>query len=854
MWKVLSPNEKLSVTVKQGSAGEISYAVEKHGRPVTEDCRLGLMTSLMDFTQGLRFSHQQTAEIRETYAIPAGKKAVYVNDANEMALHFTRDDLPFVLRVRAYEEGMAFRYEIPMEGELLSVRYETTDFCFPESFDKLWLQDWVASYEAPYNSTAWGVHHRDRHYGMPSLLYSQQSGCWVMINKANVLNTNGSYCISHLKGTGERRLLLGFAPEEHGQPIPSPLPFKSPWRLMVVEDSLDGVVNATLNYNLNPPSVMEDTSWIRPVRALWAWWSSDMGAQLYSEARQYVDFAAAMGFEAVVLDALWDESWIKEFCAYAHARNVSPWLWTAMQRIDTYEKASRFLPLWKSWGIDGIKIDFFENDSRYTAWQYNMMADIMKEQKLMINFHGSTKPMGEGRTWPHFMTAEGIMGLEHYKWSDMPSAGHNCTVPFIRNAAGPMDYTPVGFSNKNRNTSLAHQMALAAVFDSGCQHYSASIFHLEPWEGTNFLRRLKPKYDGVKLLSGYPGDHVAMLRWVEKTEEYIIGCITNANRTLRLSFDFLPPGEFEAEIYGDNSFGNAITYEKIRVTRDTVRDIAMPDHGGTGIYIAREIRPLAIGADSGYMSSRLTRFPAEGARVMHGSEMVSLSRESKAILLSGSAEFVINDLPAFKRYTLRFYYMAESPWKVEITDGKNTVKADMMASGAPDIPVAGQLTMLLGEGPASLVVRRLSGAVPIITELRVIDNDPPETIVLSVGTGIISGGAELMEAGDGEYKAVGLGRGGEIAFDNVMLSKDGAYILRINYYAGVGGAADVHINGGEPVKTYLAGVGLWGATRRGDILGREVLTRLHRGKNTIRIASGENILPHIREITITPDV
>jgi alpha-glucosidase len=854
MWKVTSPKGTLSVAVKHGTAGDLSYTVEKHGRPVTVDCNLGLMTGLCDFTQGLQFSHQQTNEIRETYSIPVGKKAVYTNNANEIALHFMRDGLPFVLRVRAYDEGMAFRYEIPVEGEALSVLYETTDFRFPESFDKLWLQDWVASYEAPYNKTAWGIHNKDRHFGMPSLLYSQQNECWVMINEANVLNTNGSYCISHLKGTEERRLVLDFAPEEHGQPIPSFMPFTSPWRLMVVEDSLDGIVNATLNYNLNPPSVIEDTSWIRPVRALWAWWSSDMGAQLYTEAKQYVDFAAAMGFEAVVLDALWDESWIKEFCDFAHKRNISPWLWTAMQSIDTYEKASHFLPLWKSWGIDGVKIDFFENDSHHTAWQYNMMADIMKEQKLMINFHGSTKPMGEGRTWPHFMTAEGIMGLEHYKWSDMPDAGHNCTVPFIRNAAGPMDYTPVGFSNKNRNTSLAHQMALAAVFNSGCQHYSASIFHLEPWEGTNFLRRLKPKYDGVKVLSGFPGDHVTMLRWVNKTEEYIIGCITNANRTLRLAFDFLPPGEFEAEIYGDNRFGNAITYEKIKVTRDTVRDIVMPEHGGTGIYIAREVKPLAMGFSGGYMSDRLARYPAEGARVMHGSEMVNLSREQKAVMLSGSVEFMINDLPAFKRYTLRFYYMAESPWKVEITDGKAKVKADMMQSGAPGIMVAGQLTMLLGEGSARLIIRRLSGAVPIITELRVIDNDPPETIAINAGAGIVSGGAELMDAGDGEYKAVGLGHGGEIVFDNVMLPKDGAYILRINYNAGVGGAAGVYVNGGEPVRAYLAGVGLWGATRRGDILGREVLVLLSRGKNIIRIASIESTLPYIREITITPNV
>lgn len=851
MWKLNSPGGNLRVSVGQNNDGGLFYSVEKNGRAVIEQSALGISTSLGDFTGGLAFERRENDSISEIYSIPAGKKAVYENNANEMSLCFRLGDIPFVLRARAYDEGAAFRYEIPAEGKTLLVNYETTDFRFPENYDKLWLQNWVASYEAPYDPTGWGVNLKDRPYGMPCLLHSRENESWVMLNEANVLNTNGSYCISHLMGTDERRLALGFAPEEKGRPIESPLPFRSPWRLMVVEDSLNGIVNATLNYNLNPPSVVEDTSWIRPVRALWAWWASDKGAQLYTEARQYVDFAAAMGFEAVVLDAGWDPSWIREFCDYAHSRNVSPWLWTAMQRLDTFEKADELLPRWASWGIDGVKIDFFENDSRHTAWQYNMMADIMIKHRLMINFHGSTKPMGEGRTWPNFMTAEGILGLEHYKWSDMPDAAHNCTVPFIRNAAGPMDYTPVGFSNKNRNTSLAHQMALAAVFDSGCMHYSASIFHLEPWEGTAFLRRLKAKYDGVRVLSGYPGDHVVLLRWVNKTKEWVVGCITNAGRTLKLKLDFLPVGEFEAEIYGDNRFGNAITFEKIRVTKDTVLDVVMPEHGGAGIYIAKEVRELQKGLYAGYMSDQYTEYAADGARLLHGSEPVPYSSGKRGVLLGGGAEFVTGDMPASKRYTIRFFYSADAPWEVSITDGKNTVTARMPSSGANGIFIASETTMPLEQGPAKLIIKRLSGAAPVLSKLRIIDNDPPEALTLGADTGILSGGAELIRAETGEYKAVGLGSGGEILFDNVMLPRAGSYILRVNYYAGVSGVADVQVNGAaESVKAGLSGVGMWGSTRRGDILAREVLVRLAKGRNTIRLSSGDP-LPHIRDIVLS---
>ena len=852
MWKIASPDHTLTVTISGSNDGALSYGVDKNGVPAGNGA-LGILTSIGDFSAGLRYVGQSERMIDETYSLPAGKKAEYVNQAREVRLRFEKEDVPFDLLVRAYDNGAAFRYEILEEsgGDSLRVYREATDFCFPESFDTLWLQDWVASYEGPYNRSVWGSGHNGRHYGMPSLLHAPEDGLWVMINEANVLNTNGSYCISHVKGTGTRRLLLEFAPEEKGEPIPSPLPFRSPWRYLLVEQSLDAVVNSTMNYNLNPPSEIEDTSWIKPARALWAWWSSDMGAQIFTEAKQYVDFAAWAGFEAVVMDAGWDETWIKEFCAYAHERNISPWLWTAMQTIDTYETASYYLPLWKSWGIDGVKIDFFENDSAHTASCYHMMADIMKEQKLMINFHGSTKPMGEGRTWPHFITAEGIMALEYYKWSDMPNAEHNCTVPFIRNAAGPMDYTPVGFSNENRNTSMAHQMALAAVYDSGCQHYSASIFHMEPWRGTDFLRRLKPKYDGVKLLSGFPGDHAAILRWTKKTEEYVIGCICNQSRILRLSFDFLPEGEFEAEIYGDNRFGDAITYEKIPVTRDGFVDIAMPEHGGAGLYIARKILPLAPVYNKNYMHPPVMTLDCGEARPFTGSEIANLSEagDQTVLLLRGGGALVCEGIPEAKNYTLRLHYCAHAAFQLRISDGRTCVDAWLPAGGPGTVFTVADVVMRLEEGPCRLVLTRLSGGEPLISKLAVIGNDPEAPICLPVETGVLSGAGYLMEDPFGSYKLQGMTKGSTLTFNDVMLPDAARYVLRVDYSAAPTGIAEFLVNGGEPINVKLNGMGMWRRTKEGDVLALEILAPMQKGRNTI-VLKAQTTLPPIRNIQL----
>ena len=849
MWKILSPEKSLAVSINCSAKGELSYTVEKKGS-IAGFGRLGILTDLGDFTEGLTFTEKSQSEIDESYSLPAGKKAVYVNKAHEEKISFVKDELPFTVVVRAYDNGAAFRYEIPesSKGNNIEVYREVTDFCFPESFDTLWLQEWVASYEASYDKSKWDVTNEGHHYGMPSLLHSQQDNLWVMINEANVLNADGSYCISHLLGTQERRLSLEFAPEAKGMPIKSTLPFQSPWRYLLVEENLDAVVNSTLNYNLNPPSIIEDTSWIRPVRALWSWWSSDQGAQIFTEAKQYVDYAAAVGFEAVVLDAGWDVTWIKEFCVYAHERGISPWLWTAMQSIDTYEKASHYLPLWKSWGIDGVKIDFFENDSAYTASQYQMMAEIMKEEKLMINFHGSTKPMGEGRTWPHFVTAEGIMGMEYYKWSDdKPNAEHNCTVPFIRNAAGPMDYTPTGFINENRNTSMAHQMALPAVFESGCTHYSASIFHLEPWKGTDFLRRLKPKYDGVKLLSGYPGEYVTMLRWTEKTEEYIIGCICNAGRIHRLYFDFLPDGDFEAEIYGDNRFGDAIICEKRTVNRDSFIDLTMPEHGGAGLYITREIAPLAPVNSQGYMTQPIAVQSASEMKGFGGSEYFG---EDEVMILRSGAYLVAEDIPETKDYTIRVCYCTHESFVLQISDGMTSAAEKRLLISGPGMVFAmTDITVPLKKGSCKLILRNLSGGEPLISAISVIDNNPASVIHIPVETGVMSGGGMVVDNPLGGCKTLAMTAGSKLEFKDVIVPCDGEYILRINYSADVTGMATVEINGAETVDAKLSGIGMWSKTKEGDILAREVLVKLKKGKNSLTLRAN-SALPPVLSIEI----
>lgn len=846
-WILHSPNGKLKVDVGQKEGGSLYYEVEKHGKRLIEESALGIETSIGAFVKELCFVRQENKSIREEYSLPVGKKEIYVNHAEELALHFETHGASVTIRVRAFDDGMAFRYEINHpEKDSVLIEKEITQFWISKKCRGLWLQDWVSSYEGPYQKRTWEKSLNGQPFGMPCLFYNEDDGMWMMINEANLLNTKGSFCSCHLVGNESGCMTVGFAPEENGHPVRTALPFVSAWRYIVLADSLDELVNSTINYNLNPPAKLRDISWIRPGRALWSWWQDMNGAQLYLESKNYVDLAAAYGFEAVTLDCGWDPCWVKELCSYAHGKGVQIWIWTAMQRVDTPEKAGRLIPLWADWGVDGLKIDFFENDSQHTMEQYGMLAEMMEKYHLMINFHGSVKPMGEGRTWPHFMTAEGIMGLEHYQWSDRPDAVHNCTVPFTRNVAGPMDYTPVGFTNPNRNTTMGHQLALPVVFDSGVTNYALALRFMEGWKGTDFLRRTRNHYQGVRVLSGYPGDHAAILRYTE--EEWLIGVITAPKKVVELSLAFLGKGEYEAEIYEDCAKGEMIakTCRKVSAA-DTLR-LSLLEAGGAGIYIRRKIEPLAEGICTGYMSSSYQEYPGKEAVLYGGSEPVKWEDGTEGFLLNGSAE-ISGVVENSRNYSLRFFYAAEKPWKLQLQCGNYEAEINMPESTSIRIFVTHEIVLPMQEGPFRLRMKRTGGKAPAVWKLKLLDNCPPFSVAYVPALENLKGGGEIVREA-GRDTAVGLGEKAELCFSHVIVPKAGKYVLRIAYIGGESRDISIQTNGERVIDTYLHCSSGWEFPNWENVCEKELLVELERGENQIRLYNSHGKMSHIQKIEL----
>ncbi|MFE5317554.1 glycoside hydrolase family 97 catalytic domain-containing protein [Paenibacillus sp. NPDC056579] len=570
-WVLSSPDAVIQFSVELNESGMLQYSVSKEGKAIVAASPLGIVTDRQRFTDRLQFMEKSAAVIDETYSLPHGKTSQYVNHANEMTLVFQKDGDVLQLVCRAYNDGIAFRYVLPAEG-VLTIKEEPTGFALPqETLVNVWAQKFMECYERTYDLSMIELMDEED-YAFPMLFQVGNDG-WMLLTEAAVY---GHYCASHLKVNREkpRTLDLAFAPD---QPTPNVTdgPLATPWRTAIIGDSLATIVESTLVFNLNPASEIEDMSWIRPGRSAWSWHSDSQSCRDHDKQVKFVDFAADMSWEYSLVDGGWDREEsttnVPELIRYAEGKGVGIWVWTHYNRIQEEQECRRKFALWAEWGVKGVKVDFFDSDSQSRIQVYDMIARVAMEYRLMINYHGSTKPSGEQRRWPHVLTREGILGAEYWKndLNEGPNAVHNCTVPFTRNVVGAMDYTPVTFSRLTR-TGHCHQLALAVLFESAVQNFADSVEAYQESAGQPFLKQVPAAWDQTVLLEGYPGRYVSMAR--RSGEDWHVGTICAAGgRTAHIRLDFLDPGEaYTAEIY-EEVFGQLDHYRFKHSTEITVR-------------------------------------------------------------------------------------------------------------------------------------------------------------------------------------------------------------------------------------------------------------------------------------------
>lgn len=579
-WELKSKDNHVRFVLENKAADgvtELAYSVYYKDTPAIERSLLGLVMDSVEYGKGARFvSAAPVREIADAYRLKAGKQVDTKDDCREQTFTFrTPEGKEFNLAVRVYNNGIAFRYGLPGSGEELhTIRAERTEFAVPTN-GKAWIHpyDWnerkKPSYEQ-YCSNAIDIRSECAHgrgWAFPMLF--ETNGLWMMITEAHI---DGTYPATHIDNSGTEGAYRIRFPEADEPIVPdapepvSQLPWCTPWRAVVVGSDLDAIFRNQLVSHLNPPSVVEDESWIKAGRSCWSWWYKGASVRDYKEQLKYVDLSAEMGWEYMLIDAGWQRmengGTMEDVVKYAQAKGVGVWLWyhsgagrendTVAARRIMCDPALRRAEMKRisAIGVKGIKVDFFDSDKQRVVRLYPDILKDAADHRLLVDLHGATLPRGFERTYPNLMTTEAIRGAETLGRQQRcdKAAEHNATVPFTRNVVGSMDYTPVTFSNKIRQgveairqTTVAHQLALAVVFESGFQCYAdrAEAYLALPEEPKQFLKDVPAAWDESRLLAGYPADYAVVAR--RAGDVWFVGGISGKAEAREVEFA-LPEG------------------------------------------------------------------------------------------------------------------------------------------------------------------------------------------------------------------------------------------------------------------------------------------------------------------------
>ncbi|GIH08291.1 hypothetical protein Rhe02_63580 [Rhizocola hellebori] len=562
-WTVTAPGGAALTASVSLDGGLLTFSAARNGVTVLSPAPLGVETAAVDLTRNLSFSQRQDRTVTETYTMPTGKQRNRQTSYNETVLSFTGIGgarLDVVVRVSA--TGVAYRYVLPGTGSV-TVRREASAWAVPASAPA-WLSPAHAEDQGVwFETTAGGA--ATATYPAPALF--DVGGTFALLAESDVDGRYAAASLSHLTGTGTFTIALA------SPTIATTLPLSSPWRTAAIGD-LKTVTESTLVDDLATPSKVADTSWVRPGTVAWSWLTEHSSPSDPARQRQYIDFAQRNGWGYVLIDEGWQFSWAPDVVAYARARGVAVILWFNSASLQTPQQREQWLPLVKSWGVAGVKIDFSFQFTQPTLQWYDAVLARTAQLQLMANFHGSATPRGMQRTWPHVMTAEAVYGAEQ----QANRAALNTILPFTRNAISSMDFTPVTFSISNRDTTDAHELATAIVFESGWQHDADNpgSYEARP-EALRILNQLPSAWEETRLLAGRPGREAYLARR-NAGKWYVAGVSALSAKTFSTPLTFLGGGQWLAETVRDGT-GSLLRETRVVTSADTL-SVPMPTRGG----------------------------------------------------------------------------------------------------------------------------------------------------------------------------------------------------------------------------------------------------------------------------------
>jgi alpha-glucosidase len=506
--------------------------------------------------------------MRETYAW-RGVHSTANNDCNgsTIGLRHVASGTSYLLEVRAFDNGVAFRASVPGSGR--RIVDESTTFVLPVG-STAWYHDLKGHYEASYNRKDIAeIPAGD--WVAPPVTLELPNGGYVAITEAALIN----YAGMALQADGQRGLRVRLG---HSHPASYPFTLRygqemaarlaqpaaiegaivSPWRVIMIGSDLNALVNCDIVHNVSPPPNSElfpkgfSTEWVRPGRAVWKYLDGG-GDGTLEVMKEFSRLAGELGFEYNLLEGFWQrwpESDLRELVEYSRQRNVGIWLWKHSRDIRDPAARQAFFEHAHDVGAVGVKLDFFDHEAKEVIDVYQAALRGAAEHKLMVDFHGANKPTGESRTWPNEMTREAVSGMERRSmpaWSE-----HTTTIPFTRMLAGHLDFTPMVFSERRRETSWAHQIATAAIFTSPVLVYGAHPRSMLDNPAVEMIKSIPSVWDETRVLPFSEIGQVAAFARRRAKQWFLVILNGPSARSVTVPLSFLGRGTHSALLVRDN--------------------------------------------------------------------------------------------------------------------------------------------------------------------------------------------------------------------------------------------------------------------------------------------------------------
>ncbi|WAC48115.1 glycoside hydrolase family 97 protein [Asticcacaulis sp. SL142] len=634
-----SPDGQVVVTLDKSGADLPTWRVAYKGQPVIAPSATGLRTDVAGFgLKGFKPPVVTNRTVNETYNIVVGKAKSAPDHFNETTLTFEEVEggRKMAIVVRAYDNGAAVRYVLPNQPgfESFGILGEKTEFAFPKDYDcwGLNLGKFHNAHEGEFDAvkaslirdhylldsplvcktgtgeTAFALAESDvKHY--PAAFYNRKgdNGLGVAVKLPPRLDSDSlKPYVTKITQTG---------PE-----------FKTPWRVVMIGDSARALVESNLIATLGEPSKIADTGWIKGGKSAWDWWNGfnapvknpGINTETYLA---YIDFAKEMGLDYMLIDEGWSVGSstrpkpgsdvtkaipaldMPKILKYAKDRNVKVMLWLQWQQLDW--QMDEALATYEQWGIVGIKIDFMDRSDQDMVDYYHKVLSKAAKHKLLVDLHGAYAPNGLVRTYPNYITQEGVLGAEYNKWTTRITATHNVTLPYTRMILGPIDYTPGGFAHRTPETfeiqidrpmtmtTRGQAVAMYVVYDSPLTMLSDAPQAYKKadgqWEdGVDFIKSVPVTWDETRVLQGDIGQFIVTAR--RKGDVWYIGAMTNEQgRTITLPLSFLKGGNYDARLWQDGAtVSSLITTSQKTTASDSLTLTLAPSGGAVAVITPKD--------------------------------------------------------------------------------------------------------------------------------------------------------------------------------------------------------------------------------------------------------------------------